>query len=120
MTREAGDAVVTRATGEKIAIDLRDVVATQDFVLKDHDVVVVAKAQMVFIQGHVRNTGQFVWTRDMTVAQLVTSAGGLTERGTYRGAYAKRLVKGKSTKVNVTEDDVVLPGDQVFIGSKLL
>ena len=74
------------------AIDMKDVLAAQAFMLHDGDVVTVPKAQLVYISGEVRNTGSYIWTRDMTLAQLVTLAGGLSDRGKYGGAQAIRLM----------------------------
>jgi hypothetical protein len=49
----------------------------------------------------------------MTLAQLVTLAGGLSDRGKYGGAQAIRLIKGKPMPVDLKEQDKVLPDDQV-------
>jgi polysaccharide export outer membrane protein len=95
------------------AIDMKDVLAAQAYMLHDGDVVTVPKAQLVYISGEVRNTGSYVWTRDMTLAQLVTLAGGLSDRGKYGGAQAIRLIKGKPMPVDLKEQDKVLPDDQV-------
>ena len=77
------------------------------------------KAQLVYISGEVRNTGSYIWTRDMTLAQLVTLAGGLNDRGKYGGAQAIRLVKGVSKAVDLKEQDRVFPDDQVKIKKRI-
>jgi len=101
------------------AIDMKDVLATQAFMLHDGDVVTVPKAQLVYISGEVRNTGSYIWTRDMTLAQIVTLAGGLTDRGKYGGAQAIRLIQGVPKPVELKEQDRVLPDDQIKIKKRI-
>ena len=111
---------VTHTSGKVETVDYKDVLAVQAFQLHDGDVVTVPKAQLVYIQGEVKNTGSYVWQRDMTLAQLVTLAGGLNDRGKYGGAYAVRLVNGKPTQVSLKEQDRVLADDQVHIKKRIL
>lgn len=105
--------------GEKTVIDLRDLQTAQAYVLHDGDIVTVPRAQTFFIGGEVRNNGNYVHQRDMTLAQAVTLAGGLTDRGTYRGAYAMRLVNGKPTKIDLDELDRIQPNDTIKIGKRI-
>ena len=100
-------------------IDLRDLQTAQTYLLHDGDMVTVTKARMFFISGEVRNNSSYVYQPDMTLAQAVTLAGGLTDRGTYRGAYAIRLVKGKSIKVDLDEQDRIQPDDTIKIGKRI-
>jgi polysaccharide export outer membrane protein len=104
---------------DKTVIDLRDLQSAQRYVLHDGDIVTVPKAQTFFIGGEVRNNGNYVYQRDMTLAQAVTLAGGLTDRGTYRGAYAMRTVKGKPIKVDLDEQDKIKPEDTIRIGRRI-
>ena len=46
-------------------------------------------------------------------------AGGLTDRGTYRGATATRTVKGKTIEVKLNQQSLVLPDDVVKINKRL-
>ena len=105
--------------GEKTVIDLRDLQTAQIYVLHDGDIVTVPMAQTFFIGGEVRNNGNYVFQRDMTLAQAVTLAGGLTDRGTYRGAYAMRLVSSKPAKVDLDELDKIQPNDTIKIGKRI-
>jgi polysaccharide export outer membrane protein len=120
-TASAGtDVNIVHADGRPpTAIDMKDVLAAQAFMLRDGDVVTVPKAQLVYISGEVRNTGSYIWTRDMTLAQLVTLAGGLSERGKYGGAQAIRLTQGGAKPVDLREQDRVLPDDQVRIKKRI-
>ena len=109
----------TTPDADKTVLDLRDLQAAQNYVLHDGDIVTVPKAQTFFIGGEVRTNGNFIYQRDMTLAQAVTLAGGLTERGSYRGAYAMRIVKGKSVKVDLDEQDPIKPDDTIRIGKRI-
>jgi polysaccharide biosynthesis/export protein len=109
----------TSPDADKTVLDLRDLQAAQNYVLHDGDIVTVPKAQTFFIGGEVRTNGNFIYQRDMTLAQAVTLAGGLTERGSYRGAYAMRMVKGKSVKVDLDEQDPIKPDDTIRIGKRI-
>ena len=91
----------------------------QAFVLRDGDVITVPKAQTLYIGGEVRTNSQLVWRRNLTLIQAVTLAGGLTERGTLRGATATRIVKDKTIEVKLKDQDKVLPDDVITIHRKL-
>ena len=103
----------------KQIVDLKDLLAAQAFILRDGDIVTVPKAQTLYINGEVRNQGILVWQRGMTLTQAVTLAGGLSDRGTYRGAKATRTVKGKTTEVKLDQQSLVLPEDVVSIPKRL-
>jgi polysaccharide export outer membrane protein len=120
-TASAGmEITITHADGRPpTIIDMKDVLAAQAFMLHDQDIVTVPKAQLVYISGEVRNTGSYIWTREMTLAQLVTLAGGLTDRGKYGGAQAIRLLKGVPKPVTLKEQDRVLPDDLVKIRKRI-
>jgi polysaccharide export outer membrane protein len=120
-TANAGsEIVITHADGRPpTTIDMKDVLAAQAYMLHDQDIVTVPKVQLVYVSGEVRNTGGYVWTRDMTLAQLVTLAGGLNDRGKYGGAEAIRLVNGVPKSVDLKEQDRVFPDDQVKIKKRI-
>ena len=120
MASAGSEVVITHADGRPpTTVDMKDVLAAQAYILHDQDIVTVPKAQLVYISGEVRNTGSYIWTRDMTLAQLVTLAGGLNDRGKYGGAQAIRLVKGLPKSVDVEEQDRVFPDDQVKIKKRI-
>lgn len=80
--------------------------------LRDGDHVVVPRAQQVFINGQVRSPGAYGIPSGATVLQAITLAGGLTERGTYRGV---RILRDKKELKNVKQDTVVKPGDTIIV-----
>ncbi|MCC7417761.1 MAG: polysaccharide biosynthesis/export family protein [Acidobacteria bacterium] len=105
--------------GERIHVNMKDLVAVNSVLLRDGDIITVAKAQQFYIQGYVRNAGSFILDGSLTLEQAVALAGGLTDRGTFRGAAASRLVDGKLTDVKLDRTDKVLPGDTVTIKQRL-
>jgi polysaccharide export outer membrane protein len=128
-TIEAGDeAIVVRnpqgigATGAGneshgvITVNLRELqsgnVAEHNVVLQDGDLVVVQRAQSVFVSGQVRSPGAVRVETGTTVLQVLALAGGVNERGTTRGLRIQR--DGKYVE-DVTLDTVVLPGDTLIV-----
>ena len=105
--------------GERTQVNMKDLEAVNAVLLRDGDIITVAKAQQFFIQGHVRNSGSFILDGSLSLEQAVALAGGLSERGTFRGAVASRLVNGKLTEVKLDRNDKVLPGDTVTIKQRL-
>ena len=114
-----GEASDTDVEGERIHVNMRDLEAVNSILLRDGDIITVAKAQQFYIQGHVRNSGSFILDGSLSLEQAVALAGGLSDRGTFRGAAASRLVNGKLTEVRLDRNDKVLPGDTITIKQRL-
>jgi polysaccharide export outer membrane protein len=125
-TAEAGDLVlVLRASGngastsqngdEVVEVSLSELQSgrlAQSVTLGDGDHVVVPRAQQVFINGQVRSPGAYSVPSGATVLQAITLAGGLTDRGTYRGI---RILRDKKEIKNVKQDTIVRPGDTIIV-----
>ena len=107
------------ADDNKQIVDLKDLLAAQAFILRDGDIVTVPKNQTLYINGEVKSQGILVWQRGMTLTVAVTLAGGLTDRGTYRGAKATRIVKGKTVEVDLNQQSLVMPDDVINIKKRL-
>jgi polysaccharide export outer membrane protein len=105
--------------GERVHVNMKDLEAVNAVLLRDGDIITVPKAQQFYIQGYVRNAGSFILDGSLTLDQAVALAGGLSDRGTFRGATASRLVNGKLTDVKLDRNDKVLPGDTVTIKQRL-
>jgi polysaccharide export outer membrane protein len=67
------------------------------------------------IMGEVRDAGTYVWRPALTLWDAVTLGGGLTARGTLRGASARR--QGRTVRLG--RDDPVRAGDQITIRRRL-
>jgi polysaccharide biosynthesis/export protein len=89
--------------------------------LHDGDTVIVPKAQPIYINGYVKSPGQYYARKGMTVEQAVTLAGGLSDQGTFRGLKIMRLVNGKKKELkDVKKTDLVMPGDTITVGRRIL
>ncbi|HKT81138.1 MAG TPA: polysaccharide biosynthesis/export family protein [Vicinamibacterales bacterium] len=95
--------------------DLRRGVAGADIPLRGNDIVNVPKAETFYVQGRVKNVGVYVWEPGLTVAQAITKAGGLDDRGRDSGLKATRLVNGKPQEVDIKLTDLVRPNDIIIV-----
>lgn len=122
-TSEAGDLVLVVRGGsgaqpgegtmlEVSRAELESGRMERNVTLQDGDQIVVPRAQQVFISGQVRSPGAYNVPSGSTVMQAIILAGGLTERGTYRGV--KILRDGKEVK-SVKTETLVRPGDTIVV-----
>ncbi len=94
--------------------------AGQDIVLQDGDTIFVPKAQTFYVNGLVRNTGQFIWEPGLTVQQAIALAGGLTERGSDRRIRIDRVMPdGTIKEVSAELNSLVQPNDTVKIPQRI-
>ena len=104
---------------EIIKVDLAALQAgnlTLNLLLQDGDTVNVPKAQPVFVSGQVKNPGRYSVEPGTTVQQVLSLAGGLTDRGSDNRIRIQRTdEKGKRIDVPVKLTDVVKPGDTIIV-----
>jgi len=120
----ADDVTLVRgADGSRIVIDLQklfDGDPAVNLVVQDGDTVFVAHASQFYIYGQVQRPGQYKLVRNTSISQAISIGGGLTPRGTQRGAIVKRVdAKGKEHKVSVKDEDVLQPNDVLMIKASL-
>jgi polysaccharide biosynthesis/export protein len=119
----AEDVTLVRADGTRVIIDLQklfDGDPAVNLVVQDGDTVFVAHAPQFYIYGQVQHPGQYRLTRSTSISQAISMGGGLTPRGTQRGAIVKRVdAKGKEHKISVKDEDVLLPNDVLLIKASL-
>lgn len=118
------------ATGtapDTIHVDLNRLQAgnlADNLVLQDGDTVNVQKAQLVFVTGQVKSPGAFAAERGATVLQVLSLAGGLTDRGSSGRITIQRTAKDPKTRqdkiaeVKAKLTDVVQPGDTIIVGER--
>ena len=88
--------------------------------MQDGDTVFVAHASQFYIYGQVQRPGQYKLVRNTSISQAISIGGGLTPRGTQRGAIVKRVdAKGKEHKISVKDEDVLQPNDVLMIKASL-
>lgn len=90
-----------------------------DPMLKDGDDIFVPKAPVYYINGFVKTTGPMVWKPGITVGEAIAAAGGLTERGSYRGLKIQRLVDGAFKEFDAKRNTRLEPEDQLFIKQRV-
>lgn len=105
-------------------IDLPTVFGAQgranDISLQNGDVIWVDRAPVVYIYGEVQRPGAMRLDRDMTVLQALAAGGGLTLRGTEKGiAVHRKGAAGKTEVLKPTMDELVRPGDVVYVKESL-
>ena len=124
----AAEATIVSAGRPNQTVDLIGLMSgdpnTPDPVLQDGDTVIVAKAKPVFIQGPVNSPGKYTVRPGTTVQQLVTMAGGITEKGKESGIkiqrpYADPKKKPQEIPVKDWKTEVVKPGDVVIVPKRL-
>lgn len=119
----AEDATLVRADGSRAVVDLQrlfDGDPALNLPVQDGDTVFVPHAAQFYIYGQVQHPGQYRLIRNTTISQAISIGGGLTPRGTQRGAIVKRIdAKGKEHKVSVRDADVLQPNDVLMIKASL-
>jgi polysaccharide biosynthesis/export protein len=94
--------------------------AGQDVLLQDGDTIFVPKAQTFYINGLVRNAGQFIWEPGLSVQQAIALAGGLSERGSDRRIKVdRRMPDGSVKEIGVDLNSLVEPNDTVKISQRI-
>jgi len=103
---------------EIIKVDLTDLQAgnmSLNIPLQDGDTINVLKAHSVFVAGQVKTPGAYAVDSETTVLQVVSLAGGLTDRGSDSRIRVQRTVKGKRVEIAVKLTDLVMPGDTIIV-----
>lgn len=91
-----------------------------DVIVQNGDVVYVERAPMIYIYGEVQRPGAMRLERDMTVMQALATGGGLNLRGTEKGLRVHRRAADGSLQVLTPKmDDVLMPGDVVYVRESL-
>jgi len=107
-----GDADVERVS----LSDLQAGKLSANVAIHDGDTIFVPKAQRFYVTGQVRSPGAYVLEPNMTVLQAISTAGGLTDRGSNRGV---RIVRNKK-EMGVKMTDLVQPDDTIVVRQKFL
>jgi len=87
--------------------------------LKDGDDIYVPKAPVYYMNGYVKSTGPMVWKPEITVGEAIAAAGGLAERGTFRGLKIQRLVNGEFKEFDADRNTKIQPEDQVIVKQRV-
>ena len=113
------------ATAEIIRVDLDELQRgnlTTNIALRAGDTVFVPRGESVFVFGPVNRPGEYALRRPgTTVLQVLSLAGGLTERGSTRRIRLVRRVSGEPEpkEIKVKLSDLVKTGDTVVVGERV-
>jgi polysaccharide export outer membrane protein len=88
---------------------------SQNMMLRSGDTIFVPRAETVFVSGQVNRPGEYVIRPGMTVRQLLSLAGGVTDRGSTRRIQIIRQVNGKETTLGADLQDKVQNEDTVLV-----
>ena len=113
-TQKAGEDVEP----EILRVDLAELQAGNmalNIQLVDGDTVNVPKAQSVFVSGQVKSSGAYGVEPGMNVLQVLSLAGGLTDRGSDGRIKILRMVDGKQKEIKAKLTDIVQPGDTIIV-----
>jgi len=111
--------------GQKFVFNRKDLEmgVAEPFRLQDQDSIFVPEAEKAFVTGEVKAPGPIdVGRGDMTLLQVVTLAGGLTDRGSKgKIEIIRKDANGKEFKVKVDTkklSTLVKPGDTIHVGRR--
>jgi polysaccharide export outer membrane protein len=107
------------SAGSVVRVDLKDLqsgLSKQNVALKDGDTIFVPKAETVYVFGQVKNPGAYpLQSKETTVMQALSLAGGVTDRGSTSRIKVMRVVDGVKKEVKVKLADLVQPGDTLVV-----
>lgn len=98
--------------------------SSQNVMLMDGDTVNIPRALSVFVAGQVRSPGAYAIERGATVLQVLSLAGGITDRGSDGRIKIQRAGKDKKTNKDIQIEvkaklaDKVQPGDTIVVGER--
>jgi polysaccharide export outer membrane protein len=102
--------VVQRADLDELRVDPR---------LRTGDDIFVPKAPVYYMNGYVKTSGAMVWKPGLTVGEAIAAAGGLADRGTFRGLKIQRLVDGAFKEFDADRNTIIQPEDQVVVKQRM-
>jgi len=100
--------------------EIEDGKLSRNVTIRDGDTIFVPKADRFYVIGMVRNAGSYALERNMTVLQAISTAGGISERGSNRRLKIVRIVKNKRKEIDARPTDIVQPGDTIVVPQRLL
>ena len=107
---------------EMIRVDIHELQKGQlagNMALRDGDTVLVPRASTVHVMGEVRRPGDYAIFPTTTLAEVLSRAGGATERGSIGRVRVVRLVEGRKKQSRADLEDTLQPGDIVLVREKL-
>lgn len=79
------------------------------------DFIVIAQMHKVYVNGEVKNAGNFPYEKGLTIHKIITMAGGFTDKAAVGRTKVLRIVNGEEQSLRVNLDAIVLPEDIVVV-----
>jgi polysaccharide export outer membrane protein len=123
------DAVVGSPTlpnqrdAEVVTVNMREIQdgrLSRNVRIRDGDTIFVPKAERFFVVGMIRNAGSYILERNMTVLQAISTAGGVSERGSSRRIRIVRIVDNERKEFDAKPTDIVRPNDTIVVRQRIL
>jgi polysaccharide export outer membrane protein len=117
--------VITKRNGKTVKqeIDIDQLYRKGDtsinFELVDGDSIYVPRTPVFYIYGEVQRPGVFRLERNMSVAQALSTGGGLSQRGTERGMKIKRNIDGALKTIDAKSGDTLRADDILYVSESL-
>ena len=89
--------------------------ATLDTSVLPNDFVVIAQLHKIYVNGEVKNAGNFPYEKGLTIHKIITMAGGFTDKAAVSRTKVLRIVNGEEQSLRVNLDAIVLPEDIVVV-----
>jgi polysaccharide export outer membrane protein len=104
---------------EAARVDLKELQSggsAKNVALRDGDTIFVPRAETIYVFGQVKNPGSYaLQSKETTVMQALSLAGGVTDRGSTGRLKIVRVVKGVKKEIKVKLTDLVQPGDTLVV-----
>ncbi len=91
---------------------------TTNLALQDGDTIIVPRAELIFVTGQVNSPGSYPYSRDMTVLQAISQAGGVNDLGSTKRLKLVRITGGKKVERKASLGDQLQPGDTVVVSTR--
>jgi polysaccharide export outer membrane protein len=89
--------------------------AAANVTLRDGDAIYVARAELTYVLGQVKNPGSYPIRSDTTVLQALSLAGGVTPTGAMNRTTIVRTTDGRKNEIKAKLTDLVQPGDTIMV-----
>ena len=120
-TKGVDGPIAIDAAGDKeiLRFNLKDLqsgaASVRNIDLRDGDTIYIARAELVYIFGEVKNPAAYPIKTDTTVLQALSLAGGVTPNGAINRTKIIRVVEGDKREISVKLTAIVQPGDTIMV-----
>jgi protein involved in polysaccharide export with SLBB domain len=105
---------VTRPNGKGLNTLLPE---SETLVMPD-DLIVVTRVQKFYVNGEVKNPGEYPYEKDLTLHKAITLAGGFTNKAVTKRAKVLRLINGQERTLEIALDAPLLPEDIIVVAQR--